>query len=228
MKYKFYYSIILVLLLGKQSLAQNYFYTYLKVPLFDYLSKSNEQRPDKDSDGIAFNAGYAIDVLPDVYLETGIDYLIGNTLNQKSYTNNTLTELKSETSLRSEAFSFQIRPTYMKSIDMDDQTYLILACGVSYRKLFTDATFTTYSKNNNVFVSGQVKQDNVKSNFHLALEPKLAVEFKTEKKIAYRFGFNYVNINWDRSIRNVEINDLAYQQPKHRTSSVLFFAGFVF
>lgn len=228
MNSKIIIATLFVLLLNKSAQAQHYFYTHLKIPLFEYLSKSNKERPDKNTDGIALNAGYAIQLIPNFYLETGIDYLLGNSLTNKSYTDNTLTELKSETSLSNQAFSFQIRPTYKISIDEDDETYLALACGLNYQKLYTDASFTMYAKNSHNQTSTQEKQATAKSNFYLALEPKLALEFKTEKKIAYRFGFNYTRINWDRTIQKLNFNDVAYQQPKHKTSTIFFFGGFVF
>lgn len=115
----------------KYSLAQNYFYTAIKLPFVefvDYALDKNSLNPNNPTAGLYFNAGYSINFAENFYTEIGIDYLVRSSTFNKFYDkidkNKVIAEFGSENS----AFAFQIKPLYNLSIDADDKTFLTTWC----------------------------------------------------------------------------------------------------
>lgn len=115
---KFYLKKINVLLLTivlgtLNTLAQNYFYTSLKVPFIEYIDAAiNEGSQNATTDGIFLKAGYAISVMPDFYIETGIEYLFVNRFNKKYYSDKGLTQVNADLQINNSAFAVQLKPLY--------------------------------------------------------------------------------------------------------------------
>lgn len=205
---------------------KGYLYTNLRIPLADYINiaLSGGADSDKDQDGLFLNAGYGIKVLPEFFVEAGIDYLIINTFSKRYYDKNfNLTEA---IEMGNKAFALQVRPTYRTPINADEDTILGLGWGVNLQKLYISGEHTRYGKDRVVITGSSV--DQLKSQFFLTMQPTASISFKDEKSMEYIFGITYSNIRWYRVANQLSFPDFKQEIPRHQTSNLFFSFGFVF
>ncbi len=216
--------------------AQNYAYTYAKIPFLDYLglilngkNGDNNSEIGADVDGVFINTGYAFKIRPTFYLETGIDYLLVNR-NKYVYVSRANPYLEDDIlEIENSVLAFQFRPLWRKDISADNNAFFFAALGFNFQKLFSNASFSTYKMVNNNQQIASVEQTKSKSNFYWATQPEIGVEFRNERDLGFRFGFSYSYINWYKSESKLKfVNSPNLNIEAHRTSNLFFSFGFVY
>lgn len=113
--------LIVLLCFKSNTYAQNYAYTYAKIPFLDYLGLIlNGKNGDNNSeiggpvDGVFINTGYAFKIKPTFYLETGLDYLLVNR-NKYIYVSRANPYLEDDLlEIENSVLAFQFRPLWRK------------------------------------------------------------------------------------------------------------------
>lgn len=216
--------------------AQNYAYTYGKIPLIEYIGlllnngeSSNNQEVNGAVDGAFINTGYAFKLQSDFYLETGVDYLL---LNRKGYKNISNTDANLPDNIldiNNSALAFQLRPLWRKNISADDNTFFFATCGINFQKLFSKGSYTSYTQNYMGAVIETTYSSKAKSSYHLATQPEIGIEFRNEKKLGFRFGISHSYINWSITERKLSFpNSATLKLDNHKTSNIFFSFGFVY
>lgn len=212
----------------KVSHAQsNYFYTSLKVPLFEYIGYVVSNNTTNKTDGILMDAGYGIRLNRSFAIETGIEYFIFNPYEKKYYLNSNAgsDEPIAEFYVENSAFGFQVRPVLKAPLDPDENTTLRFGCGMNYLKTFSAGYYYSNPDPQSSPAAQNRTEDHTETNFYLSVQPTLGVEFKLNDDWRLGFDFNYIKTNWSKSMRKLEFSavpDLTV--PEHKTSSI-FIAG---
>ena len=207
----------------KVSQAQsNYFYTSLKVPLFEYIGYVVSNNTTNKTDGILMDAGYGIKINRWFAIETGIEYFIFNPYEKEYYLNSNANEPVAELHVKNSAFGFQVRPVLKIPFDPDENTTFRLGCGINYLKTFSSGY---YYSNPDPQSSQNRAEDHTDTNFYPAIQPNLGVEFKLNNDWRLGFDVNYIKMNWSNSMSKLKFSDvLDFNVPEHKTSGI-FIAG---
>lgn len=216
--------------------AQNYGYTYLKLPLVDYvnllLSSNNDNTDDEVGgpiDGLFINTGYAFKIKPNIYLETGIDYLLVNTQGSKYFKNQNPQLDNNVLEIENSVLGIQFRPLWRIDVSADDNAFFFAAMGFNFQKQFTIASFTNHTLNINNQQYSSVENTTTKSNFYWATQPEIGLEYRTKRQLGFRFGISYSYINWNLTESKLKFNNNpSLNIEAHRTSNLFFSFGFVY
>jgi hypothetical protein len=218
------------------SFAQNYAYTYAKIPFVEYINlllrnggTNTNDEVGGPVDGIFLNTGYAFKVKPNFYLETGIDYLLLNRRGSKYFDNPNPRLENSILDIENSVLAFQFRPLWRTNISADNNAFFFAAMGFNFQKQFSNATYTSYALINDTHQMGTAVQNKSKSNFYWATQPEVGFEFRNERNLGFRIGISYSYINWNRSESKLTFaNNPSLQIEAHRTSNLFFSFGFVY
>lgn len=232
-------SVILLLVFLSQSLftiAQNYAYTYAKIPLAEYVNillrngaPNNNNEIGGPVDGIFINTGYAFKIKPEFYLETGVDYLLLNRRGSKYFDNPNPKLSENVLDIENSVLAFQLRPLWRRNISADDNAFFFAALGFNYQKLFSNASFTNYTLNVNEQQIANVVQSKAKGNFYWAAQPEIGIEFRNERNLGFRFGVSYSYIDWSSVENRLKFqNNPSLVIKANRTSNLFFSFGFVY
>ncbi|TAF45790.1 MAG: hypothetical protein EAZ64_03570 [Sphingobacteriales bacterium] len=212
--------------------GQNYGYTYAKIPFVEYIGLliNNDNTPGPVGEpvsGVFINTGYAFKLKPNFYLETGVDYLLVNRRGENYFKNPNSKLNDNVLNIENSALAFQFRPLWRSDISADDNIFFFAAAGFNFQQLFSNATYTSYSLNNNLQQIATIEQS--KSVFYWAAQPEIGLEYRNPKKLGFRFGVSYSYINWNRSVSKLKfVNNPTLDISAHRTSTLFFSFGFVY
>lgn len=216
--------------------AQNYAYTYAKIPFLEYIglilngkNGDNNREIGGPVDGVFINTGYAFKIKPNIYLETGVDYLLVNR-NKYVYVSRANPYLENDIlEIENSVLAFQLRPLWRRDISADNNAFFFAALGFNFQKLFSNASFSTYKMGNNNQQVASIEQTKSKSNFYWATQPEIGVEFRNERNLGFRFGVSYSYINWNTSESKLKfVNNPNLEIELHKTSNLFFSFGFVY
>ena len=216
--------------------AQNYAYTYAKIPLAEYVNillrndnSNNNNEIGGPVDGIFINTGYAFKIKPEFYVETGVDYLLLNRRGSKYFDNPNPKLSENILDVENSVLAFQLRPLWRKNISADDNAFFFAALGLNYQKLFSNASFTNYTLNVYEQQIESVVQSKAKSNFYWAAQPEIGIEFRNERNLGFRFGASYSYIDWSGVESKLKFQNYpSLVIAANRTSNLFFSFGFVY
>ncbi len=215
----------LVLLTVKGYSQKKYFYTALKVPLIDYISGAVNDNTDFETDGLQMDAGLALKVTGNCFVETGLEYFIINPYKKTSYVAG---QRKNELRVNNSAIGIHIRPVFRPPLNADETTFFRLALGFNVQKPYSSARYTVFSPLNDQEPTEESK-DNSAGGLMFTVQPTAGLELPLFESVSVAFEVCYSGVNWNKSM-----DRLSFAQhpeliiPRHKTNNIFISARFVF
>lgn len=222
---------LIILFLFKTSLkAQHYFYADIKFPVYELvLGLANDKKdvngqriinPLKETAGFVLDGGFGFKTFGNLYLETGINYLVVATNIEKDKKfGNTLT-------IKNYILSTQIRPIYRPIISIDKDVFLNVGCGFNYQKINSNANYQNYFIDANNFESSTLSHSKTQSNYFINIQPYLGIDFKKIKKAGFRLGLTYLHQDYNRSEKALKFtNDPKLKIAPHKRGDFFITLG---
>ncbi|MCX2575835.1 outer membrane beta-barrel protein [Pedobacter sandarakinus] len=199
---------------------EHYFYGSVKVAVADYIKFITDKNTDENykTDGAIFSFGYGKLFPNNLGLETGLQTFASNPIYERyNLTNNNYNEVIG----KNQAFFLQLSAFY--KIDLSETDFLRFGSSVNFGKLFSKVNYYENSVNNSQVYSKQLGTFTSKSNFLLKIHPFIGATFSLTDKLAIGFDIEYININWDKSMRFLNLAPLL-GTPTQKTDNI-FLSG---